>query len=54
MFCRRKDQTKQTLAVMLLFQFNFLLVVGDDNLVWQFYFFIGFFQPGAGPILKFS
>ena len=39
MFCRRRDQTKQTLAVTLLFQCNFLLVVGADNLIWQFYFY---------------
>ena len=32
-FCRRRDQTKQILAVTLLFQCNSLLVVGADNLV---------------------
>ena len=31
-FRRSRDQTKHTLAVTLLFQCNFLLVVGDDNL----------------------
>ena len=41
------------LAVTLLFQCNFLIVVGADNLVWQIYLFIGFFRPGAGSILKF-
>ena len=38
-FHRSRDQTKQTLAVTLLFQCNFLLVVGADKLVWQCYFF---------------
>ena len=31
--------SKETLAVTLLFQCNFLLVVGADNLIWQFYFY---------------
>ena len=38
-FRRSRYQTKQTLAATLLFQCNFLLVVGADNLVWQFYFY---------------
>ena len=38
-FRRSWDQTKQALAVTLLFQCNFLLVVGADNLIWQFYFY---------------
>ena len=32
-FPSKRDQTKQTLTVTLLFQCNFLLVVGADNLV---------------------
>ena len=32
-FRRSTCQTKQTLAVTLLFQSNFLLVVGADNLI---------------------
>ena len=46
--------SKETLAVTLLFQCNSLLAVGADNLIWNFFFFIGFFQNGAGSILKFS
>ena len=46
--------SKQTFAVTLLFQCNYLLIVGANNLVWQVYFFIGFFRHGAGSILKFS
>ena len=38
-FRRSRDQTKQTLAVTLLFQCNFLLLVGADNLIWRFYFY---------------
>ena len=45
---------KETLAVTLLFQCNFLLGVGADNLVSQFYFFIGFFRHGTRSMLKFS
>ena len=37
---------------MLLFQLNFLQVVGNDNLVWQFFFFIEFFRHGVGSVLK--
>ena len=46
-FCR-SDETKQTLAVTLLFQCNFLLVLGADNLVTIF--LIGFFRHGSGSI----
>ena len=38
-FRRSRDQTKQTLAVTLLFQCSFLLLLGAGNLVLQFYFF---------------
>ena len=38
-FRRSRYQTKQVLAVTLLFQWNFLLVVGADNLIWQFHFY---------------
>ena len=31
--------SEETLAVTLLFQCDFLLVVGADNLIWQFYFY---------------
>ena len=46
--------SKETLAATLLFRCNFLLVVEAGNLIWQFYFFIGFVWHGAGSILKFS
>ena len=36
---RSRGQTKQTLAATLLLQCSFLLVLGADNLVLQFYFF---------------
>ena len=38
-FRRSRYQTKQTLVVTLLFQCNFLLLVGADNLIWQFSYF---------------
>ena len=47
-----RDQAKQTLAVTLLFQCNFLLV--GENFNGNFIFFIGFFRHGAASILKFS
>ena len=53
-FRRNRDQTKQTLGVPLLFQSNFLLVVRADNLIWQIYFFIGFFRHDARSVLKFG
>ena len=38
-FRRSRYQTKQNLAVTFLFQCNFPLVVGADNLIYQFYFY---------------
>ena len=47
--------SKETVAVTLLFQSNFLLVVGADNLIRQFYFyFYRILRNGAGSILKCS
>ena len=53
-FCQNISDkfSKETLAVTFLFQCNFVLVVGADNLVWQVYFFIGFFWHGVGSILR--
>ena len=53
-FRRNKDQTKQTLGAPLLFQCKILLVVSADNLIWQIYFFIGFFRHDARSVLKFG
>ena len=53
-FRRNRDQTKQTLGVPLLFQCKILLVVRADNLIWQIYFFIGFFRHDARSVLKFG
>ena len=39
-FCRSRDQTKQTSVATPLFQCNFLLVVRADNLIWQINFLI--------------
>ena len=52
-FCRNRYQTKQTLTLTLLFQRNFLVVVGADNMT-IFFIFIGFIRNGAGSVLKFS
>ena len=53
-FRRNRDQTKQTLGVPLLFQCKILLVVRADNVIWQIYFFIGFFRHDARSVLKFG
>ena len=53
-FRRNRDQTRQTLGVPFLFQCNFLLVVRVDNLIWQIFFFIGFFRHDARSVLKFG